>query len=47
MDAIAASAGSYDPIARVVVDSLAQIVNILLIGVQVSQGSPHPCVPIT
>jgi hypothetical protein len=39
MDAVAASAGSYDPIARVVVDSLAQIVNILLIGVQVSQGS--------
>ncbi|KAN0127716.1 hypothetical protein V8E53_014493 [Lactarius tabidus] len=30
MDAVAASAGSYDPIARVIVDSLAQIVNILL-----------------
>ena len=47
MDAVAASAGSYDPIARVVVDSPAHIVNILLIGVQVSQGSFHPCVPIT
>ena len=42
MDAVAASAGSYDPIARVVVDSLAQIVNILLIGVRVSCGSLHP-----
>ncbi|KAI9442751.1 hypothetical protein H4582DRAFT_2073336 [Lactarius indigo] len=34
MDAVAASAGSYDPIARVVVDSLAQIVNTLLISVR-------------
>ena len=36
MDAVAASAGSYDPIARVVVDSLAQIVYTLLISVRVS-----------
>ncbi|KAH9037060.1 hypothetical protein EDB85DRAFT_1861707 [Lactarius pseudohatsudake] len=34
IDAVAASAGSYDPIARVVVDSLAQIVNTLLISVR-------------
>lgn len=34
IDAVAASAGGYDPIARVVVDSLAQIVNTLLISVR-------------
>ena len=43
MDAVAASAGCYEPIARVVVDSLAQIVNILLISVRVSQGPPSLC----
>ena len=45
LDAVAASAGSYDPIARVVVDSLVQIVNTLLISVRVSQRffSPPLC----
>ncbi len=38
-DAVVASAGRYEPMAQIVIGSLAQIVNILFMNVRVSQSS--------